>query len=72
MPSAFITSGTTSGSSVTISTLPLYCGSKRSLTELMSGASSVLTISPVIPPCHGIEYSWSGRPDACDATGFRC
>ena len=35
------------------STLPLYLGSKRSLIEVMSGARSVRTISPVIPLCHG-------------------
>ena len=38
MPSAFISIGIVSRSSVSISTLPLYCGSKRSLTERMSGA----------------------------------
>ena len=43
------------GCSVIISTLPWYLGSKRSLIESMSGARSLLMISPVIPPCHGIE-----------------
>ena len=60
MPSAFITRGTVSRSSETSSTRPLYCGSKMSLTEVISGASSVFTIRPVIPPCQGIEKSWSG------------
>ncbi len=54
-PSAFITSGTVSRISLSIVTLPLYLGSKRSLIEVMSGARSLRTMSPVIPLCHGTE-----------------
>jgi hypothetical protein len=44
-------------SSVSMSTLPLYLGSKRSQMEFTSGASFVFTISPVIPLCQGTVKS---------------
>ena len=56
----FITSGTVSRISVSISTLPAYWGSNRSQIEVTSGARSLRTTSPVIPVCHGIEKSRLG------------
>jgi hypothetical protein len=54
-PMLFMTRGTVSRSSVSTEIWPLYFGSKRSSIEVMSGARSVLTISPVMPLCHGAE-----------------
>ena len=51
----FMTSGTVSRISVSISTLPAYWESNRSQIEVTSGARSLRTTSPVIPVCHGIE-----------------
>ena len=70
-PSAFITSGTVSRISVSISTWPLYWGSKRSLTDFTSGASAVLTTSPVIPLCQGSENDRSGSKDGLCRLGTR-
>ena len=66
-----ITSGTVSRSSVSISTLPLYLGSNRSEIEWTSGASLVLTISPVMPLCHGTEKSRLGSNVGCCSDGIR-
>ena len=60
IPSASITSGTVSRSSASIVTLPLYFGSKRSLTERISGALEVSTQIPVMPLCQGTENLRSG------------
>ncbi len=53
VPSHFITSGTVSLTSLRKSTLPLYFESNRSQIDLISGASSLLTMIPVIPLCQG-------------------
>ena len=59
-PTHFITSGTVSRSSFSISTLPLYLGSKRSQIDFTSGARSLLTMIPVIPLCQGALKSRFG------------
>ena len=55
IPSDFITRAGVSRSSLITSIRPWYCGSKMSEIESISGASFLFTISPVIPPCQGIE-----------------
>ena len=63
--------GTVSRSSVSIETLPAYCGSKRSQIESTSGARSVRTISPVIPACQGTVKSRLGSAAGCASAGSR-
>ena len=72
MPSAFITSGTASRSSVTISTLPLYLRVEEVVDRGDVGRLCLFTIRPVIPPCQGIEKSWFGSVSAGFTSGFRC
>ena len=70
-PMHFMTSGTVSGISVSMSTLPLYLGSKRSQIELMFGARSVRTMRPVMPLCHGTEKLRFGSNVGCWRDGIR-
>ncbi len=63
--------GTVSRSSVSTSTLPLYFGSNRSQIEFTSGASWVLTISPVIPLCQGTVKSRFGSAVGWRRNGIR-
>src|ERR671910_867654 len=63
--------GRVSRISVSISALPLYCGSKRSVIEVTSGASSLLTTRAVIPLCHGSEKSRLGSKAGLSKDGFR-
>ena len=63
--------GTESRSSVSIVTLPLYWGSKRSQIEVTSGARSVLTIKPVMPACQGTVKSRFGSAGGWRNCGIR-
>ncbi len=67
----FMTSGTVSRISVSMSTLPLYCGSKRSQMDFTFGARSVRTTRPVMPLCHGTEKSRFLSKDGCCSDGTR-
>ena len=67
----FITSGTVSRSSVSMSTLPLYFGLNRSQIECTSGARSVRTMTPVMPLCHGTEKLRFGSNVGCCSEGTR-
>jgi hypothetical protein len=63
--------GTESRISVSIVTLPLYFGLKRSQIESTSGTRSVRTMRPVIPACQGTVKSRFGSDSGCRSEGIR-